>query len=451
MITTPIFTRIMDTSEYGGFSVFTSWQVIAGCVVTLTLYGGVYIQAIVKFEDERDKISSSFQSLTLLLVLVWAVIYLAFQPVFARITGMTRVEGLLLFVCIWISAVFSFWAQEQRSQYKYRRLVAFTLLHSVLSPGLSIVFILYVFPDKVFARILGVVLSGLICYLWMFFEHMGKGKSISVAVWKYALRLAIPLVPHYLSQTILNNSDRIMIEKLVGKSQAGIYNLAYSIAMILVTFNAALHATVEPWIYRRIRESEPEEINNVAHPLFIFVAAVDLLLIIVAPEVLAIFAPPKYYEAVWIIPPVAMGVFFMFTYSFFATFEFYYEKSSYITIATLTGAIINLITNYFFIQAFGYMAAGYTTLLCYIIYALMHYLFMHIICKKKFEKSRIYDFKTFIKISVVFLICGFAIMQTYRFAALRYALLCGFLIFAFLKREYIIGTVKKLASLRMEK
>ena len=42
MITTPIFTRILTTSEYGQYSVFNAWLQILTPIVCLSLYAGVY-------------------------------------------------------------------------------------------------------------------------------------------------------------------------------------------------------------------------------------------------------------------------------------------------------------------------------------------------------------------------------------------------------------------------
>lgn len=53
MITTPIFTRLLSTSEYGQFSVFNSWLGICTVIVSLQLYAGVYTSGLVKFEDEK--------------------------------------------------------------------------------------------------------------------------------------------------------------------------------------------------------------------------------------------------------------------------------------------------------------------------------------------------------------------------------------------------------------
>ena len=75
MISTPIFTRLMTPVEYGQYNVFNSWFNIIGILISLRLYYGVYMQGLVKFEDQKALFSASMQTLSLVLVLLWSVIY----------------------------------------------------------------------------------------------------------------------------------------------------------------------------------------------------------------------------------------------------------------------------------------------------------------------------------------------------------------------------------------
>ena len=78
VITTPIFTRLLTTSEYGQLNVFNSWLGIITIIVSMNLYAGVYTQGMIKFNEERKVFSSSLQGLSLTLVVIWTVIYIAF-------------------------------------------------------------------------------------------------------------------------------------------------------------------------------------------------------------------------------------------------------------------------------------------------------------------------------------------------------------------------------------
>ena len=448
MITTPIFTRIMSTSDYGQYGVFNSWYGIISIIVALSLTGGVHTQGLIKFDKERSVFSSSLLGLTTVLVIAWAGIYGLFHNFWNDLFSLTTVQMLLMFVIIWTTAVFGFWANEQRVTYSYRILVTVTLLVSVLKPVLEIILVLNS-TEKATARIMGWALADVIAFGWMFISQMKRGHVFfSKRFWLYAIGFNLPLVPHYLSQTVLNSADRIMISKMVGESAAGIYNLAYSLAMIMLLFNTALMQTLSPWIYQKIKDRRIKDIAPIAYTTLLVIAAVNLALILLAPEAVAIFAPESYYEAIYIIPPVAMSVYFMYSYDLFAKFAFYYEKTKAIMIASVSGALLNLILNYIFIQLFGYMAAGYTTLACFMVYAIAHYLFMRKVCRQCCDGEYPYDTKKIIAITIPFLFMGFAFLATYPYPVLRYGIVLAAVIVAIVFRKRILDMVKQLISLR---
>ncbi|MBQ8856893.1 MAG: oligosaccharide flippase family protein [Lachnospiraceae bacterium] len=446
VITTPIFTRIMTTAEYGQYNVFSSWMSIITCFVSLNLYGGVYAQGLVKFESRRPQFAAAFQGLLFTLTCAWTVVYLIFRQPLNELLSLTTFQGILMLVLIWTSSVFQLWAQEERANFRYKTLVWITLLFSVCTPALGILFI-FLSEDSVTARILGMALTSILLYSWMFAGQIKKGKTFfSKEIWVYALGLALPLIPHYLSQMILSGFDRIMISELVGDAKAGIYSLAYAISSIMIIFNTSLMSTVEPWVYRKIKEKELDRIAQIAYPCFVMIALINLVLIIMAPEIIRIFAPAEYYEAIWVIPPLAMGVYFMFLYTFFAMFEFYYEKTKYISTATLVGAVANVILNYICIKLFGYIAAAYTTLFCYIIYVVMHYCFMRKVCREYLNNAKVYELKILLAITAGFMLLSFGMMFLYEHLVLRYGVLCVMLVIVVIKRKVIIEFVKAFLS-----
>lgn len=426
VITTPIFTRLLSTAEYGKFNVFTSWLGIITLFVSLNLSCGVYTQGLVKFEDEENVFSSALQGLSTILVVGWAVLYFVLRFFWNHLFSLSTVQMLSMLAMIWATAVFGFWAAAQRVHYQYKMLVFVTLVVSIAKPIVGVFFVIHA-EDKVTARILGLAMVELIGYSALFWIQMVRGKKFFVGkFWKHALLFNIPLIPHYLSQTVLNSADRIMIDRMVGADEAGIYSLAYSISMIMLLFNTSLMQTISPWIYRKIKEEEIGDIAPVAYTTLIAIAIVNILLITFAPEVVAIFAPASYYDAIWVIPPVAMSVYFMYSYDLFAKFAFYYEKTKFIMTGSVIGAVLNIVLNYIFINRFGYRAAGYTTLVCYAVYSIGHYVFMNKVCDEFCGGIRPYNVRIYLLITVSFVLVGFALLFIYRFVLLRYVI-CGIL------------------------
>ena len=447
-ITTPIFTRLLSTTEYGQYSIFNSWLGILTVIVSLNLNAGVYARGVVKFSDDRKAFTSSMQGLSLTLILVWTVIYFATHTFWNSVFSLTTFQMTCMFVMIFSANIFGFWSMSQRVDFKYRGLIIVTLAISLIKPVLGIILVKSA-TDKVTARIFGLaVIEALVCIVLFILQTVRGRKFFSAFYWKHALRFNIPLVPHYLSTTVLNSADRIMIGKMVNESSAGIYGLAYSISQIMTLFNSALLQTIEPWLYKRINDKKIKEISKVAYPAFIGIAAVNLLLIALAPEAVKIFAPAEYYDAIWVIPPVAMSVYFMFSYSFFAVFEFYYEKTKLIAVATSTGAVLNIILNYIFINIFGYYAAGYTTLGCYMIYAAFHMYFMRKICREQLNNEQPYSLRIYGGISAAFLLLGFILMASYNYVVVRYSMLGAMLIVMTVFNKKIISMIKNLLNLK---
>ena len=61
VVTTPIFTRLFTTKQYGYYNIYQSWLAIFAVFATLRLSLGVYTRGLVKFEDDKDRFSSSMQ------------------------------------------------------------------------------------------------------------------------------------------------------------------------------------------------------------------------------------------------------------------------------------------------------------------------------------------------------------------------------------------------------
>lgn len=448
-ITTPIFTRLLTEAEYGQYNVFNSWNSIISVFVSLNLYSGMFFQSLVKSED-KARFVSSMQGLSFTLVMAWTVIFFLFRDFWTRLFSLSETQLLAMLCMIWTGAVFNYWSMRQRMDLRYRALVGITIVVSLIKPTLGVFLVLHA-QDKVTARILGAAVVDLCAYSWIFFYHLNKGRTFFDGhYWRHALILCIPLIPHYLSGSVLSGADRIMISRMVSDGAAGIYSLAYSVSQIMTMFNTALLQTIEPWLYKTIKSGEWKRLAGVTYPAMGLVSVVNLALIAIAPEVVAIFAPPSYYDAIWVIPPVAMSVFFNFFYVCFACFEFYYEQTFFIALATAVGAILNVALNYLCIPVWGYYAAGYTTLACYIVYALAHYLFMTYICRKERPCIRVYSSAVLLSMSGAFVAAGFAFLTLYRHTAMRYAVIVALPLVVWVKRVAVVAYVKSLIAMKKE-
>ena len=426
-ITTPIFTRILTTEQYGEFTLYSSWQGIITIFATLNLFYGVYNNGMTKFSEDRPRFTSSLQGLSTVITLFVAAIYLCSMEFWNQLLGLSTLYMLTMFVELLAIPAFNFWSASQRYDYRYKGLIVASMTISLATPLLGYIAVINT-EYKAEARVLSVALVQIVVGLIFYALNMMRGKTFfHKDYWKYALCFNLPLIPHYLSSVILNHSDHIMIGNMVGKSAAAQYSLAYTLAMVITVVTNAINASFTPFMYKSLKGKAYATFRKTANMLVLLVGTMSVLAMVVGPEFIAIIGPEEYRGAVWIIPPVAGSSFFIFLYPIFSNVEFYHDKTKYIMVASCAGAALNIALNYWLIPIFGFCAAGYTTLFCYIIYSFAHCVFARKLCKV-YIGNQIFDMRHIMTVSAGVMIAILLIPLLYNYFVPR--LLLGIIVLA---------------------
>lgn len=443
--TMPFFTNLLTTEQYGLFSVYQSWMGILLIFTTLNLQYGVFNNAMVRFEDKRDEYISSMQGLVLLLNVLFLGVYWLFREQWNHLFGLSTALVLVMSLEMLMMPSLAFWSGKKRFEFKYREVIAVTLVMSLVNPVICMIAVM-ASEDRGIARIVSAAIINFVFYLAFFIWNTYKGKKLYVKkYWKYALSFNIPLIPYYLSQIVFNQSDRIMIDHMVGTDKAGIYSVVSNCAMIIVFIITAINNAFVPWTYHKLKEQAYSKLSKVSNLLSVFIAAILLLVMIVSPEIIRIMAAPEYYEGIWTMPPIICSLFFLFQSQLFINVEFYKEKKSYLVYGSILSALLNIVLNYIFIPIAGYIAAGYTTLLAYIVFAASNYYFMCRIMKKEQANTKIYDIRFLSGLSIVMITASGLILATYQSIWIRVGLFLMILSVGFVNRKKLIEGLKILS------
>ena len=194
----------------------------------------------------------------------------------------------------------------------------------------------------------------------------------------------------------------------------------YSVGMLTNFLSVAISNAFNPMMFRNFKEKNYRKVGAFSEKLMIWFALCGIFFSMVSPELVGIFATKAYYEAIYIIPIISLSMYFIFVYSQLIQVEYYNGKTKYIMVATIFSAAVNLILNFIFIPRFGYIAAAYTTLFCYILYALGHYIIASIISREFFRIKSVFDGKKIIMISIVAFIGSIGAMLLYRYTIPRW-------------------------------
>lgn len=443
-LTVPILTRIMPAEAYGEYSVFLSWYQIISIFVTLKMWNYAINNGMIKYENDRNGYVSSLQGLSTIITVGFFLLYLPFSGLWEKATSLSFMAMTIMFIELLLMPSYEYWCAKERFEYRYKGVVIISVAVTALIPIVSIPLVL-VTKDKGMSAIIGRTITSAVIFLIPAVIIAKKGKKFyKKEYWSFALRFNLPLLPHFLSTMILQQSDRIMISNISGVGKAGIYSVAYSASMMMQIISSAILASFIPYTYKSIKDKSLEGIKQNGNYLLAFVAIVNLGLICIAPEAIRFLGPSEYREAIYIIPPVAISVIFMFLFNLFVNIEYYFEKTKFVAAASIGSAILNIILNLICIPRFGYIAAGYTTLICYILYSLGHYFFMRLVCRKYLNGYKVYDTKTILIITILSLVITFILLGLYDYIIIRYLIILLVLTICFINRKKLVGHFKML-------
>ncbi len=439
-ITTPIYTRLLSSAEYGQVSVFLTWVQIFGVIAMFCLSFGVFNNGMVDYPDKRDEYMFSMLVLSNVITAAFYIVLFALYPLIEKFLGIKFSYIVLMGVLFLVQPAYTFWAARQRFELKYKWLGIWTIVCAVLSPLVAVICILLAGNDgKLDARIYGAEIILIIIYSGFYLLIAVKNKfKVKVKYWKTAFLFNLPLIPHYLSTHLLGSLDRIMIAYLVGNTQAAYYSVAASISSLAVIVWQSINGSLIPYIYEKCKEEDYKSINKITCEILSVFAVVLLLIIMCAPEVVRIMGTEEYMDSVFVIPPIISAVFFQVLYHVFANIVYYYKKPVYVMYGSVLATIFNIITNYVFINAFGYYAAGYTTLACYVLQAVIDYWAMGKVVGKK-----VLNMKYIITLSLVVIIVSIACNYIYKLFFIRYGIIVTILMICLICRNKILRIVKQ--------
>lgn len=439
-LTTPIFTRIMTSSDIGLFSDASTWITILAIVATFELASSISI-ARFDFRNDLDAfISSNLVLGTIITGILYSVV-LFFHNFFEDLFKFDFDVLNLVFIYLLVYPAMQMFQMKKQIQFKYVPIVVVSLGSTFIATGFSLLGVFF-FTNPLKGRIFGYYLPLIMTNIGLYIYLIVKGKKVSFKYWKYGLLVSLPLIFHLLAAYLLTASDRLMITRVINNEATALYSVAYSCAMIISLLWSSMNNAWSPWAYQMMDTRDYVQLKSKSKCYTLFFLLIVFGFLLIGPETLYVMGGKTYMGAVYVIPAVGIGYIFQFFYSFYVNIEFYSKKQVLIAIGTTIAAAINIGLNLVFIPKYGYIAAAYTTLASYMCLFLIHFVFVSFLRKTKW-----YDTKFFVCAGLFSTALAFFVSFLYGETLKRYIfigmLIVAFAFFAILNMKTIKKAIKE--------
>lgn len=384
-ITLPILTRLLpDASAYGIADMFNLINSLGTAIAVLGMYDAVFREF---FEDkENTEYQKKVTSTGLIIVLCSSVIMIILTLVFNKYITVLLFKNLeyqnlvtLSAFAIGIGGISSIIAaptrmRNNRKIYLYTGvsfpIIGFIVTYSLIRLG-------YTYEAIVYSNLVMSITSLITFYILNrkdFVFNMFDKK-----IMKELFKIGLPLLPTFLIYWIYNSMDRVMINRMLGPTELGIYSVGAKVASISQLVYTAFAGGWQYFAFSTMKDEDQVELNS---KVFEYLGVVSFSLFIIAQPfikpVFNLFFIGEYIKGSEVFSYLFLSPLILMLFQIIANQVIVIKKSYLSTVALSLGAILNIGLNYVLIKNYGISGAALSTLLSYIISVL----FISYICYK---------------------------------------------------------------------
>ncbi len=383
------FTRYFSPQAYGTYTIVVNTTIILSSLLAQWI-----VLSVQRFRPEYTKrgaiteFNHHLNHLILIIsigfLLVGAVVYF-FNPPFLETYHSYYWSSVLLIISSIYFMVLSGIYQVDLQAKQFRNLNVF---QSVLKLILSIVFVMYIQFNAVsfiwaalFAQI--VVIVPMLRYVETpkMFQRLQANQQSFLDFTKKFVAYGFPLIGWYIGTTIMNLTDRFMIEYFRSSHEVGIYSANFTIAVQAIALICnPLFFAIQPILMNEIQEHGAKEhvesrISKFTHLFIIVAMPFGVYFSIYRKEISELLLGSQFTSGAIIIPILIFG-FFAWNIGLYGQLTYQIAKRTkemfYFVVAA---AIVNFVLNLYFIPKWGFIGAAISTTIGFFVYSALLYLY----------------------------------------------------------------------------
>lgn len=376
IIKTTVFTRVFNAEDFGRYGIiYISFLIIS--IILLTWNMNViwrYYHYFDKFKGRHFFLSNVF-----FLLIFQIVVFVVVSLFFVHFVSDRDQYLIILFI---IQIVVSHILNSILTLFRVYSLTRSFNIVQIIRTSLSLLLMFYlvfirnhtieVFVETIILTEIPLIFILIILYRNILIFRLSR---ISWTIQRLIFKYIPPSLVSNLGLILLAYSDRYIINLYDGLKPTGIYNQAYTLAMM--GLNSLILIFIKIVTPKFVQVLEKGSFNSdvfLKNTLLLYsvlILPVTVYFSIYAKEVVMVFMGPEFHESYVIIPWINFGIYLSGLIYFFELRRKFMDKNLSVVVFYIVTIILNLVLNIFFVPIFGYMAAAYTTFLVYVVLLLL--------------------------------------------------------------------------------
>lgn len=368
-VTVPLTTWLVAPEEFGKASMYTTVQQLSVLVLVLGL-DQAYVREYNEVKDRKSLLQHSFFIPILLSVLLLILLLSFYQYVSTALFGGTSLYSVLVLGISIISMIFfRFNSLIIRMEEKALLFSSMQIFQKLFNLIFLVLLLLAVksYSMIITANAVSFLLTGIFCFYYTK-NHWTLSFKIDISFLKPLLRFGIPLIFSGIFMWVLNSMDKVALRLWTDFNELGIYANAFRLSALMLIFQQAFTTFWTPTAYRWYANDVSKDRFIKVNNALTFAMILFFFVIVKFKWILFYILEESYHPAVYIFPFLLVCP-IMYTIGETTGIGIGFKrKTIFMTLSTITAAIVNLIGNFILVPKYGALGAAIATALSYIVF-----------------------------------------------------------------------------------
>lgn len=377
LIMLPIITRFMPDTIYYGLSDLSNITVAFGSAIAMMgMYDAMFRMFFEKDDLEYKKeVCASTLNFVLITGITMCLLLFIFRSYFSVwIFNDEKYVNLLNFTSfsILITTLSGIVVAPTRMQNKRKVFVVTNTISPIIGYCVSIPMLmhknyLYALPTAAL-----VTSSIMLIFFYILNKEWFNFKKMNIPLIKEMLKIGAPLMPGFIIYWIFTSCDRLMISKQIGTSFVGIYGIGARVASVSQFIYIAFASGWQYFAFSTMKDEDQVEMtSNIFEYLALVAFSAFVIIVPFTHFIFKLFFKGNYVDGYVTFPYLFLSPLLLMLYQTIVN-QFLVVKKTWPSILILSvGAIINVILNYFLINAIGIEGSSIATLTGYAVSVIM--------------------------------------------------------------------------------
>ncbi len=387
----PLYTAYLTPADYGAAEVLIVAVIAASIVIRLGI-----IEALLRFYYERGEdpdrvVKTGFASLFWTTTLGLAIALPLAEPISELLLDRSDPELVRIAIFgLWVFTMYEFLLALFRLDERAKAFLAFTVSNVLVTIPVT-VWLVVVQEEGAQGLLLGQYATGAVFLAALLLTQ--RRRLALVPDWpllRRMTRFGLPTMPAELSLYSLNFIDRVMLVRLAGLADAGLYALSVKFAQAVNVLVKGFQLAWPPLAYSIEDDDEARNAYAVIVTWFVvvctfFVAGLWLL----SRWIVRLLAAPEFFESYEAIGLVSTGVMLYALYLVLVVVLGRTGRTEFNFPATAAGTGVNIGLNLVLIPELGIVGAGVSLVASYSVVLVLMYVFTQRLFRVPYEWLRL--------------------------------------------------------------